>query len=265
MRPRVHHVYVSDTELTATLGDPGASDSVEVTVRNPSSEKESNTVASLDGPRRCAPGTSESRRLGRARLQVSHNPNPGGKGPKVTQQRQQGSDHRQDDVAAGSTQPWYLNKGSNKSSFVKGAKNPQRQQASLMSDFGDFDEDDAFDNEPADPEQVAIKIHRLRRERGLEGPAWEARTEEERAVLVAIAGRLLAWMRRQGALLMTGLYYTDMLDVLLNAGCQVAENATTDGWEHRARSVRRVPQPAARRRGGITPPARQPRPTTWRG
>jgi hypothetical protein len=33
-----------------------------------------------------------------------------------------------------------------------------------------------------------------------------------------------------------GAYYvTDMLDVLRDAGCAVGENATTDGWQHRAR------------------------------
>ncbi|MET0415646.1 MAG: hypothetical protein ABW022_06460, partial [Actinoplanes sp.] len=35
---------------------------------------------------------------------------------------------------------------------------------------------------------------------------------------------------------MTGLYVTDMLDVLRAAGCRVAENATTNGWQTRARS-----------------------------
>jgi len=35
---------------------------------------------------------------------------------------------------------------------------------------------------------------------------------------------------------MTGIYYTDMLDVLRSAGCKVAENSTTNGWQKRARS-----------------------------
>lgn len=35
---------------------------------------------------------------------------------------------------------------------------------------------------------------------------------------------------------MTGLYYADMLDVLRAAGCRVAENSTTNGWQRRARS-----------------------------
>lgn len=35
---------------------------------------------------------------------------------------------------------------------------------------------------------------------------------------------------------MTGIYYTDVLDVLRAAGCRVAESSTTNGWERRARS-----------------------------
>lgn len=35
---------------------------------------------------------------------------------------------------------------------------------------------------------------------------------------------------------MTGIYYTDMLDVLRAAGCRVAESSTTNGWQKRARS-----------------------------
>jgi hypothetical protein len=31
-----------------------------------------------------------------------------------------------------------------------------------MSDFGDFDSDDAVDLEPPDPEQVAMKLHQFR-------------------------------------------------------------------------------------------------------
>jgi hypothetical protein len=68
-----------------------------------------------------------------------------------------------------------------------------------MSDFGDFDPDDAFDNEPADPEQVARKLHRVRREHGLEGMTWADLSDERQALLVTISGRVLAWMRRQGS------------------------------------------------------------------
>lgn len=63
-----------------------------------------------------------------------------------------------------------------------------------MSDFADFDDDDAFGTEPADPEQVAIKLHRL------EGGHWDALTEEQRVARIAIIVLLLAWLRRQGAL-----------------------------------------------------------------
>jgi hypothetical protein len=36
--------YVSQTELGATLSDPGAAATLNVTVRNPTSQQESNTV-----------------------------------------------------------------------------------------------------------------------------------------------------------------------------------------------------------------------------
>jgi hypothetical protein len=68
-----------------------------------------------------------------------------------------------------------------------------------VSDFGDFDADDALDTEPADPEQVARKLHAIRRERGLESEEWDELVEERRALLIAIVGRLLAWLRRQGS------------------------------------------------------------------
>jgi hypothetical protein len=35
---------------------------------------------------------------------------------------------------------------------------------------------------------------------------------------------------------MTGIYYVEALEVLKAAGCAVAENSTTDGWQTRARS-----------------------------
>ena len=56
-----------------------------------------------------------------------------------------------------------------------------------MTDFGDFDPDDAFDREPPDPEQVAVKLAALY---ALHGPL------EHLAVAVA----LVAWLRRQGAI-----------------------------------------------------------------
>jgi hypothetical protein len=41
----------------------------------------------------------------------------------------------------------------------------------------------------------------------------------------------------------TGIYYTDLLDVLRAAGCQVAESSTTNGWQRRARSSGGFPAP----------------------
>lgn len=65
--------------------------------------------------------------------------------------------------------------------------------------FGDFDDDDAFDLEPADPEQVAIKLQQLRFAHGISPSPWEGLSPAERAVRVLIIGLLLAWLRRQGA------------------------------------------------------------------
>jgi N-acetylmuramoyl-L-alanine amidase len=42
---------------------------------------------------------------------------------------------------------------------------------------------------------------------------------------------------------MTGIYYPEMLDVLRAAGCRVAENSITDGWQTRARSSGGFPSP----------------------
>jgi hypothetical protein len=69
-----------------------------------------------------------------------------------------------------------------------------------MSDatFGDFDDDDAFGNEPADPEQVARKLHEFRLARQRETVDWDGLTNGERLVLIAILADLLAWGRRQG-------------------------------------------------------------------
>jgi hypothetical protein len=70
-----------------------------------------------------------------------------------------------------------------------------------VTDFGDFDDDDAYDpTQPADPEQVAIKLHEYRYERSLESRLWGQMSEGERVVRIAIVAALLAWMRRQGAL-----------------------------------------------------------------
>ena len=68
-----------------------------------------------------------------------------------------------------------------------------------MSDFGDFDESDAYDTAAADPEQVARKLHQLRRREGFEIAEWSDLTPADRTALVLIVAALLAWLRRQGA------------------------------------------------------------------
>lgn len=69
-----------------------------------------------------------------------------------------------------------------------------------MTDFGDFDEDDAYDPSPADPEQVARKLHDLRLDAGLEDVVWTALADDERAIRIELLGILLRWLRRQGSL-----------------------------------------------------------------
>jgi hypothetical protein len=68
-----------------------------------------------------------------------------------------------------------------------------------MTDFGDFDADDALDHEPADPEQVARRLHELRLERQREDIQWDDLTEGERLILIAIVAEILDWLRRQGS------------------------------------------------------------------
>ena len=70
-----------------------------------------------------------------------------------------------------------------------------------MSDFGDFDDPDAFDTAPADPEQVARRLHELRRREGFEIVDWEALDDVERLALVQVVAALLMWLHRQGTLL----------------------------------------------------------------
>lgn len=69
-----------------------------------------------------------------------------------------------------------------------------------MSDFDDYEPDDAYDTEPADPEQVARKLHALRRREGLEAVDWDDLDTSERLLLVTLIARLLSWLRRQGSL-----------------------------------------------------------------
>ena len=68
-----------------------------------------------------------------------------------------------------------------------------------MTDFGDFDPDDALDTEPADPEQVARKLHRLRLNAGWEGTDWNNLDAVDRGELIQVMVVLLDWLRRQGA------------------------------------------------------------------
>jgi len=69
-----------------------------------------------------------------------------------------------------------------------------------MSDFGDWDPDDAFANEPADPEQVAIFLHRLRRDEGLDdGKDWDELNAMQQVLLILIVSKLFDWLRRQGS------------------------------------------------------------------
>jgi hypothetical protein len=72
-----------------------------------------------------------------------------------------------------------------------------------MSNFGDFDDDDALDTEPADPVQVAIKLQDLRRRanlsRRVDRHDWDDLDDEDKAQLISIITALLTWMRRQGS------------------------------------------------------------------
>jgi hypothetical protein len=69
-----------------------------------------------------------------------------------------------------------------------------------VSDFGDFERDDAFDPAPADPEQVARKLHDLRRALEPELPTWTALDADEKAIRIRVVMRVLDWLRRQGSL-----------------------------------------------------------------
>jgi len=73
-----------------------------------------------------------------------------------------------------------------------------------MSDFGDITPDDAYGTESPDPEQVARKLHRLAAElailQGRGVPRWEALSEDERQVAIALMVLVLAWLKRQGGL-----------------------------------------------------------------
>ena len=67
----------------------------------------------------------------------------------------------------------------------------------MTTDFGDFEDSDALDTAPADPEQVAIKLWQIRQEFD-SLPNWGMRLQGDRDLDVRIIARLLVWWRRQG-------------------------------------------------------------------
>ena len=68
-----------------------------------------------------------------------------------------------------------------------------------MSVFGDTEPADALDvTGRADPEQVARRLHELRRDRDRNLAPWEVLGAGERAAAVAIMLALLEWLRREG-------------------------------------------------------------------
>lgn len=69
----------------------------------------------------------------------------------------------------------------------------------MSDDFGDYENDDAYDPSPPDPEQVAIKLHNLRR-MSESLPEWNSLTPTERFAAIAIMARLIIWLRRQGGI-----------------------------------------------------------------
>jgi hypothetical protein len=74
-----------------------------------------------------------------------------------------------------------------------------------MSDeeFGDFEEADAYADEPADPEQVAIRMNELRaylaEMAGEDLAAWDALTDEEKAIGIALGQSLIDVMTKDPA------------------------------------------------------------------
>lgn len=69
--------------------------------------------------------------------------------------------------------------------------------------FGDFDVDDAYDTEPADPHQVARRLHlirqRLERLVGRELDDYDDISADERGDLDFIAERIVDWVRTHDA------------------------------------------------------------------
>jgi hypothetical protein len=65
--------------------------------------------------------------------------------------------------------------------------------------FGDSEPADAFDVEPADPEQVARRLLELRREHRPMERDWDDIDDVDRDVWLDVLADLLDWLRRQGA------------------------------------------------------------------
>ena len=68
-----------------------------------------------------------------------------------------------------------------------------------MSDFGDFDDDDALDHEPPDEEQVTYKLHSLRRELDLlagarDVPTWDELSDGEREMASGIGAVIVRYI-----------------------------------------------------------------------
>lgn len=68
-----------------------------------------------------------------------------------------------------------------------------------MSFFGDFDEDDALDTEPFDPEQVARRLVKYRQDHDPSLPSWDDLPNDNKGIEIESLIRLFAWMRRQGS------------------------------------------------------------------
>lgn len=73
-----------------------------------------------------------------------------------------------------------------------------------MSDFGDIEPDDAYDHEPADPEQVAMRLHRFRSElEELIGngklPPFHTLDLAEQTRLISVATREVDWLATHAA------------------------------------------------------------------
>lgn len=67
-----------------------------------------------------------------------------------------------------------------------------------MSTFGDFEPDDAIDHEPPAPEQVAYRLHELRREidiiAGRDPGAWDELTADEQTLALSIGETIVRWL-----------------------------------------------------------------------